>query len=164
MPSLAIGAAVSAMVAKHIGAGREDRVDRIGFDGSAVNLAMTAVLIALLVAFDRYALALFLGSDSPAIPIALHIQWLAIWSYLPFGITIVLFGTLRAYGAVWTPIAVLLASMYGVRLAFYFLGYPYLGSDALWLSFTFSSVTSTLFTLYAYFRTGWRNRENLAPA
>lgn len=164
MPSLAIGAAVSAMVAQHIGAGREDRVDRISFDGAVVNLAMTAVLIVLLVAFDHHALALFLGGDSPAVPAAIHIQWLAIWSYLPFGITIVVFGTLRAYGEVWSPIFVLIASMYGVRLAVYALGYPMLGADAIWLSFPISSVFSTLFALAVYFRGSWRGRSNLAPA
>ncbi len=164
MPSLAMGAAVSAMVAQHIGAGREDRVDRISFDGAVVNLAMTAVLVVLLVAFDHYALALFLGGDSPAVPAAVHIQWLAIWSYLPFGITIVVFGTLRAYGEVWSPILVLIASMYGVRLAVYALGYPMLGADAIWLSFPVSSVFSTLFALAVYFRGNWRGRSNLAPA
>ena len=122
----------------------EDLVDRISFDGAAVNLAMTAVLIVLLVSFDHHALALFLGGDSPAVPAAIHIQWLAIWSYLPFGITIVVFGTLRAYGEVWSPIFVLIASMYGVRLAVYALGYPMLGADAIWLSFPISSVFSTL--------------------
>jgi putative MATE family efflux protein len=74
MPSLAMGAAVSAMVAQHIGAGREDRVDRIGFDGALTNVAMTAVLLVLLVGFDHHALALFLGGASPAIPLAIHIQ------------------------------------------------------------------------------------------
>jgi Na+-driven multidrug efflux pump len=156
MPSLAMGAAVSAMVAQHIGAGREDRVDRIGFDGALTNVVMTAVLLILLVGFDHYALALFLGGASPAIPLAIHIQWLAIWSYLPFGITIVLFGTLRAYGVVWTPIVVLLAAMYAIRLGFYHFAYPALGADALWLSFVVGSVASALLTMAAYFCGGWR--------
>ena len=40
MPAMAIGGAVSAMVAQHIGAGREDRVDAISRAGSLANLAM----------------------------------------------------------------------------------------------------------------------------
>ncbi len=156
MPSLAMGAAVSAMVAQHIGARREDRVDRVGFDGAAVNLAMTAVLIAVLFAFERHALALFLGSGSEAIPLAMHIQLLGVWSFLPFGVTIVIFGTMRAYGVVWAPIFVLLASMYVVRLGIYSLGYPLIGTDALWLSFPISSVVSTVLALAAYWRGGWR--------
>ena len=69
-------------------------------------------------------LRVFLGSDSPAIPVSLHIQNLAIWTYVPFGITIVLFGTLRAYGVVMVQIAILFTSMYGVRLGTYAVLYP----------------------------------------
>ncbi|MFC0588498.1 MATE family efflux transporter [Novosphingobium aquiterrae] len=156
MPSLAMGAAVSAMVAQHIGARREDRVDRIGIDGAVVNLMMTGALIALLLAFDTAALKLFLGSESPSIVLARHIQWLSIWSYLPFGVTIVLFGTLRAYGVVLTPILVLLAAMYAVRLGFYWLAYPALGSDALWLSFSVGSLASMALALWAYTHGAWR--------
>src|SRR3546814_1254824 len=69
MPALAVGAAVSAMVAQNIGAHRWDRVTSITNSGMAINLAMTGVLIALLLAFDRAALGLFLGSGSEAVEI-----------------------------------------------------------------------------------------------
>ena len=166
MPSLAIGAAVSAMVAQHIGAGREDRVDRIGIDGAVSNLIMTGVLIALLLAFDEPALRLFLGDGSASVAMARHIQWLSIWSFLPFGVTIVLFGTLRAYGVVLTPILVLLGSMYAARLGFYWLAYPALGTDALWLSFNVGSVASMALTLLAYGTGAWRvtMRERIVAA
>lgn len=158
MPAMAIGGAVSAMVAQHIGAGREDRVDAISLSGSLTNFAMTGVLIAALVPFDRPVLELFLGATSPSVQAALHIQDLAIWTYLPFGVTIVLFGTLRAYGANYATLGVLIASMYGVRLGAYYLLYPLLGADALWYSFLLSSVTSVLLTLAIYFKLPWRKR------
>ncbi len=156
MPSLAVGAAVSAMVAQHIGARREHRVDRISLNGALVNLVMTGVLVAVLVVFDTAALKLFLGSASPSVDAARHIQMLSIWAYLPFGVTIVLFGTLRAYGAVLSPILVLLASMYAIRLGFYWIAYPLIGTDALWLSFTVGSAASLGFALLAYWRGQWR--------
>src|SRR3546814_10999661 len=56
MPALAVGAAVSAMVAQNIGAHRWDRVGAITNSGMAINFGMTGVLIALLLAFDRPAL------------------------------------------------------------------------------------------------------------
>lgn len=158
MPALAIGAAVSAMVAQHIGAAREDRVDAISRAGSLANLAMTGVLIAALVPFDGPVLELFLGAGSPSVQAALHIQDLAIWTYLPFGVTIVLFGTLRAYGVNYAQLVVLIASMYVVRLGAYYLLYPLLGPDALWYSFLASSVTSLALTLLVYFRLPWRRR------
>src|SRR3546814_2848598 len=77
MPALAVGAAVSAMVAQNIGAHRWDRVGAITNSGMAINFGMTGVLVALLLAFDRPALSLFLGSGSDAIEVARHIQWLA---------------------------------------------------------------------------------------
>lgn len=156
MPAMAIGGAVSAMVAQHIGAAREDRVDAISKAGSLANLAMTGVLIAALVPFDRPVLELFLGAGSPSVPAALHIQDLAIWTYLPFGITIVLFGTLRAYGVIYAQLLVLFASMYLVRLGAYYLLYPLIGPDALWYSFLLSSVLSMLLTLAVYFLAPWR--------
>ncbi len=158
MPAMAIGAAVSAMVAQHIGAGREDRVDAISRAGSLGNLAMTGLMIAALVPFDRPVLELFLGASSPSVAAALHIQDLAIWTYLPFGITIVLFGTLRAYGVIYAQLAVLFTAMYAVRLGAYYLLYPVLGPDALWYSFLLSSVTSLALTLLTYFKLPWRKR------
>lgn len=158
MPAMAIGGAVSAMVAQHIGAAKEERVDAIGWAGSLANLAMTGALIAVLVPFDRPVLELFLGSASAAVPAALHIQDLAIWTYLPFGITIVLFGTLRAYGVIYAQLAVLLVSMYAARLGAYWLLYPVFGPDALWYSFLLSSVLSMLLTVAIYFYAPWRKR------
>jgi len=158
MPAMAIGGAVSAMVAQHIGAGREDRVDAISRTGSLANLAMTGLLIAALVPFDRPVLELFLGASSPSVAAALHIQDLAIWTYLPFGVTIVLFGTLRAYGVIYAQLAVLFIAMYAVRLGAYHLLYPVLGADALWYSFLLSSATSLALTLLTYFKLPWRKR------
>ena len=158
MPAMAIGGAVSAMVAQHIGAAREDRVDAISRAGALANLAMTGVLIAALVPFDRPVLELFLGSGSPSVSAALHIQDLAIWTYLPFGVTIVLFGTLRAYGVIYAQLLVLFFAMYVVRLGAFYALYPVIGPDALWYSFMLSSAVSMLLTMAVYFFAPWRKR------
>ena len=158
MPAMAIGGAVSAMVAQHIGAKREDRVDAISRAGALSNLAMTGVMIAALVPFDRPVLELFLGAGSPSVAAALHIQDLAIWTYLPFGVTIVLFGALRAYGVIYAQLLVLFFAMYVVRLGAYYLLYPSFGADALWYSFMLSSIVSMLLTMAVYFYAPWRGR------
>ena len=156
MPGLAISAAVSAMVAQHIGARREARVDPITWAGTGSNIAITMALIGLMLVFGRPLLALFLGADSPAIPISLHVQNMAIWTYLPFAVTIVLFGTLRSYGVVVAQIAILFFAMYAVRLGAYVLLYPQLGPDALWWSLNISSVVTMALTIAVYFYSGWR--------
>lgn len=156
MPALAIGAAVTAMMSQHIGAGLEARVHMISRSGAIINTAITAMLVAALFAFGRLALGLFLGPDSPAVDIALHIQSIMLWSYLPFGITIVLFGTLRAYGVVWVQLITLFVSMYILRLGAYYALYPVMNSDALWVSQLVSSIASLVIILWVYRRGRWR--------
>ena len=156
MPALAVGAAVSAMAAQNIGAGRWDRVSSITNSGMAINLAMTAALILLLLLFDRAALTLFLGAESPAIEVARHIQYVATWTFLPFGTTIVLIGTLRANGAVIAPLIILALSMFPIRLGIYWLGYPSLGGDAIWWSFPLSSLCAVAMAWVVYKRGNWR--------
>lgn len=156
MPALAVGAAVSAMVAQNIGAAKWNRVTTITNSGIAINLLMTGVLIALLLLFDRAALGLFLGSDTAAIDAARHIQLLATWTFLPFGTTIVLIGTLRANGSVVPPLVILFLSMFPIRLGIYYLGYPALGGDAIWWSFPLSSFASLTMAWIVYRRGNWR--------
>lgn len=156
MPAMAIAAALSAMAAQTIGAGLTSRLGQITRAGLILNLTITGTLTLALLAFDRPVLTLFLGPTSPAVDAARHIQFLASWSYILFGITIVLFGTMRAGGVVLMPLLVLGTAMYPVRLGFYFLAYPSLGPDALWLSFPVGSAAAVLMATIAYRRPGWR--------
>jgi putative MATE family efflux protein len=156
MPAMALGAAVSAMVAQNIGAGRWDRVSRVTRAGIIYALLITAGLVVLLAVADRPALALFLGGSSPALPIARHIQILATWSFLMFGVTLVLFGTVRANGAVIGPLLILFVGLVPVRLGFALGAYPWLKADALWISFPVSSFSNMALALAFYLHGGWR--------
>lgn len=164
MPALAIGAAVSAMAAQNIGAGRWDRVARITRAGIVVNVLLTGGMVVLLTIFERPIIGLFLGGDSPALPIAARIQLLATWGFVLFGVTMVLFGTVRANGAVWGPLAILFVAMYPIRIGFATGMQPLLGVDALWWSFPAgSAVTVALAGLY-YLYGPWRKGRLLVPA
>lgn len=163
MPAMAIGAAVSAMAAQNIGAGRWDRVNGITWRGMAFNMAMTGSLILLMLAFDRPVLALFLGSGSDAIELARHMQFLASWSFLLFGLTMVLFGTMRSNGVVMAPLVILIVALYPVRIGFYWLFYPMLGADAIWLSFPVGSVVSLTMAGAYYLHGGWRKARMMTP-
>ncbi|SKB44605.1 MATE family efflux transporter [Sphingopyxis flava] len=156
MPALAVGAAVSAMAAQNIGAHRWDRVGSITNSGIAINLVMTGALILLLLAFDRAALGLFLGRGSEAVEVARHIQLVATWTFLPFGTTIVIIGTLRANGSVIPPLIIVALSMFPIRLGIYALGYPALGGDAIWWSFPLSSLAALAMAWAVYRRGNWR--------
>ncbi|MCV3209034.1 MATE family efflux transporter [Mesorhizobium sp. YC-39] len=156
MPALAIGAAVSSMAAQNVGAGRWDRIGHIAMSGVGFNLVLTGALVALLFVFDRPVLSLFLSSDSAAIDIAAHINNVASWSFILFGITIVLFATVRATGAVMPPLIILVISVLIVRTGFAYFFRSVIGEEALWWSFPAGSLTSLLLAA-AYYRFGrWR--------
>ena len=156
MPAMAIGGAVSAMAAQYIGARKWHALDHVTRAGLLINFAMTGALTLLLLAFDRPALALFLGGDSPAVPLARHIQLLSVWSFVVFGVTMVYSATMRAGGAVWAPLLIIAVALYPVRLGFYFLTYRWLGADAIWLSFPVGSVAGLVLGWWFYHYSGWR--------
>jgi putative MATE family efflux protein len=156
MPALAIGAAVSAMAAQNVGARLWDRVDAVTKSAIVVNLAITAALIALVTLVDRPVLSLFLGGGSPALPIARHIHLVASWSFLMFGVTMVIFGTVRANGAVMAPLVILAIAMFPVRLGFVFALRPFIGIEAYWWTMPISSMAAMLMTIAYYRAGGWR--------
>ena len=164
MPALAVGAAVSSMAAQNIGAGFWDRVDRITRAGLIFSAVLTSTMVLAIIAFDRPVMGLFLGGESPAIAIARHIQVLASWNFIIFGMTMVLFSTVRANGAVWAPLIMLFVAMYPVRIGFALLFQPTMGADALWWSFPLGSCANFVMALCYYRYGGWRNQRLVVPA
>ena len=141
MPAMALGAAVSAMAAQNIGAGRWDRVERDHPLGrSSTTCSSPACWSSLLAARRPAGAGPVPRRRQPGAADRPHIQLLATWSFLLFGVTMVLFGTVRANGAVIGPLIILLIGLFPVRLGFALGAYPWLGADALWLSFPVSSL------------------------
>jgi putative MATE family efflux protein len=162
MPAMAIGVAVSSMAAQNIGAGRWDRVGAITRSGLVFNTIITLVVIVAIILFDRPVMALFVGGESPAIPIARHIQLISSWTFVMFGATMVLFSTVRANGATIPPLVILAITLFPIRFGFAVFTQPVFGSDALWLAFPVGSVCSlTLAALY-YRYGNWR-KEMVIP-
>jgi len=156
MPALAIGAAVSSMAAQNVGAGRWDRVERIARAGVMFNLALTGMLVLLLYVAERPALGLFLPDDSGAIGTAVHINLIGSWSFILFGVTIVLFGVVRATGAVTPPLFILCVSLLVVRIPFAAALKDSWGADAIWWSFPLGSAMSMGLAIAYYRFGGWR--------
>jgi Na+-driven multidrug efflux pump len=156
MPAMAVAAAVSAMAAQNIGAGRWDRVEAITRSGLLFHLLLTGTLLTLLTVFDHPVLGLFLGQHSPSIPIAERIQLIAGWSFIFSGVTMVFLGTARANGAVVVPLIIFFISLFLCRLGFAMLMQPLMGFDALWWAFPFGSVVNALLA-WAYYKQGsWK--------
>jgi Na+-driven multidrug efflux pump len=156
MPALALGAAVSSMAAQNVGAGKWDRVDRVATTGVTFSLLIGGSLIAMVYLLDKHALGLFLPANSASLRIAAHLNGIVLWSFLLFGITIVLFAAVRATGAVVPPLIMLIISLWLVRVPF---AYSMLGlwrADAIWWSFPLASVMSMLMAIGYYRFGGWR--------
>ncbi len=164
MPAMAIGVAVSSMAAQNIGAGKWGRVDAITRSGILYNTLITLTVIAAIILFDRPVMALFIGSDSPAIPIARHIQLISSWTFIMFGATMVLFATVRANGATLAPLVILAISLYPVRIGFALLARPAMGADALWWAFPIGSAVSLAFAIWFYLGGSWRRATLIVPA
>ena len=156
MPAMAIGSAVSAMVAQAIGAGAHGRVGQVTRVGLLTNLAISTAAAAAIVVFDHPLLALFLGHDSPAMPIARHIQLVCTVSIVVISVTMILIGTMRAYGVVVVPLIIMFLALYPGRLGFYALAYPRIGGEAVWWAYPAGSLVSIVLTVGYYMLGGWR--------
>ncbi len=157
MPAMALGSATSAMAAQNIGAGKWERVGAITRSGIIANIVLTGAMVLLLYVADHFALSLFLGPESPSIPIAVYINNIVSWGFILFGVMMVVFGTVRATGSVIPPLIIIFISLVGVRIGTAVLFEPTYGVEAVWWSYPISSAVSMALAL-AYYRFGnWRN-------
>lgn len=162
MPAMAMGAAVSSMAAQNVGAGRMDRVNRIAGLGSLYAALLSAGPIAVIYLIEPVALRLFLPAGSPAIPIAIHINAIALWGFIPFGVAFALSGVVRATGAVMLPLIAMAISLWGVRVPFALLLEPTWGAEAVWWSFPLGSIASCLLATGYFMFGGWRKAQLMA--
>ena len=161
MPAMAIGAACSSMAAQNVGAQRWDRVESTARIGVGFNFLLTGALIAPLILLDGYTLSMFMPAGSEALQIARHLNHIAVWSFLFFGVVFVLAGVVRSTGAVIPPLIILGIALWGIRVPFANLLQPTLGVDAIWWSFPVSAFCAMVMQL-AYYRWGnWRKARML---
>jgi putative MATE family efflux protein len=163
MPAMAIGAAVSSMAAQNVGAKKWDRVERSAHSGVLINVLLTGGLVVVLYLLDPVIVELFLPGQAASVAIAEHINNVALWSFILFGVTFVLFGVVRSTGAVNPPLVILFISLLGVRVGFAKLLEPTLGADAIWWSFPVGSAVAVALA-FAYYRWGGWRKARMGPA
>ena len=162
MPAFAVAMGVSAMAAQNVGARKWDRVTRIAGVGVLYSVMLTGSVVLVIELLDQHIFGLFLPAGSRALQIASHLNRIVTGSFIFFGISVALFGVVRATGAVIAPLVVLTVSLLLVRfpMAEFFLGRYQ--ADAIWWSFPISSALSACLAFLYYRFGGWR-RAHMLP-
>jgi putative MATE family efflux protein len=164
MPAFAVAMGVSAMTAQNVGAARWDRVTRIARFGVLYSVILTGTIVLLIELADTWVFELFLPGGSAALAIASHMNRIVTPSFVFFGISVALFGVVRATGAVMAPLIILTISLLVVRFPMAQLFLDRYHVDAVWWSFPVSSVLSCVLALLYYRYGGWRSVHMTVPA
>jgi MATE family, multidrug efflux pump len=157
MPAFAVGVGVSAMVAQNVGARKWDRVREIARVGVVYGVLLTGSVVLLLEVLNRTAYSLFLPADSAAMLEATSINRIATPSFVFFGVTLVLFGVVRATGAVMVPLITMTITLLLVRIPSAEFLRDHVGAHAVWWAFPISSALSALTAVLYYKYGGWRS-------
>jgi Na+-driven multidrug efflux pump len=89
---------------------------------------------------------------------------IATGSFIFFGVSVALFGVVRAAGAVIAPLVILSVSLLAVRFPLAELLLPRYRVDAIWWSFPVSSALSSVLALLYYRHGGWRHAHMMSAA
>jgi Na+-driven multidrug efflux pump len=126
------------------------------------SVLLTGSVVLLIEVLDTHIFGLFLPAGSNALHIASHMNRIVTGSFIFFGISVALFGVVRATGAVIAPLVVLTVSLLVVRFPLAELFLPRYQADAIWWSFPISSVLSA-FLAFLYYRFGGWRRAHMLP-
>ncbi len=164
MPAFAVGMAVSAMTAQNVGAHKWHRVTSIARVGVLYSVLLTGSVVLTIEALNTRVFGLFLPTGSSALAIASHMNRIVTPSFIFFGISLTLFGVVRATGAVIAPLLILTLALLAVRFPF---AEALLGRyqvDAVWWSFPVSSLLAAVLAVLYYRYGDWRHAHMAVPA
>ena len=164
MPAFAVGMAVSAMTAQNVGAGKWQRVTHIARVGILYSVLLTGSIVLAIEALNTRVFGLFLPAASSALAIASHMNRIVTPSFIFFGISLTLFGVVRATGAVIAPLIILTISLLLVRFPFAVALLPRHQVDAIWWSFPLSSALAAALAVLYYRYGDWRHATMALPA
>jgi len=163
MPAFAVGMAVSSMAAQNVGARKWDRVASIARVGVLYATLLTGSVVGLLEILNTRAYSLFLQDGTAAMAAAVQINRIVTPSFLFFGVTMVLFGVVRATGAVMAPLIALTLSLLVVRIPLAEAFTEHLGAASIWWAFPLSSAFASVLAVSYYKYGGWRSVHMESP-
>jgi putative MATE family efflux protein len=163
MPAFAVGMAVSAMTAQNVGAHKWDRVTTIARVGMLYSVLLTGSIVLTIEALNTWVFGLFLPDGSNALAIASDMNRIVTPSFIFFGISLTLFGVVRATGAVIAPLIILTIALLAVRFPFAEALLSRYQVDAVWWSFPISSALAAALAVLYYRYGDWRHAHMAAP-
>ena len=158
LPANALAAAMSAMAAMNIGAGRWPRVEQIALRGCLLSLGISSVTTGIVFALGDLPLRLFVPAGGVVLDIAWRINTHALWGWIALAVSMGLFAIMRANGAMLAPMLIFAATMWVFRVPFAVGLQPWLGDAAIWWSFPFGSICAALGACAYYRWGGWRQQ------
>ena len=158
LPANALAAAMSAMAAMNIGAGRWLRVEQIALRGCALSLGVGTLATGVVYALGDLPLRLFVPAGGEVLDIAWRINTHALWGWIALSVSLGLFAIMRANGAMLAPMLIFAATMWLCRVPFAVGLQPWLGDVAIWWSFPFGSICAALGAVAWYRRGSWRRQ------
>jgi putative MATE family efflux protein len=156
MPAFAVGLAVSSMAAQNVGAQKWDRVHATARHGVLYSVLLTGSIVLVLEVLSSHALGLFIPPDSAALHMAVHLNRIVAWSFVLLGVTMVIFGVVRATGSVFPPLMILTIALLGIRFPLALSLLDKWHDDAIWWSFPISSLVAVALSLLYYKYGHWR--------
>jgi Na+-driven multidrug efflux pump len=94
---------------------------------------------------------------------AVHLNRIVAWSFVLLGVTMVIFGVVRATGSVFPPLVILTIALLGIRFPLALSLLDKWQDDAIWWSFPISSLVAVGLSLLYYKYGHWRTLR-LNPA
>jgi len=159
MPIGALSASVAAMASQNIGAGNWPRVRELAFKACFLGAGVTTLGVLIIYASGELLLSLFLPDGGETLRTALWINLLVLWSWIPLAVTMVLFGIVRANGAMMPPTLIMVGTLWLIRIPFADYMQRHWGADAIWLSFPVGTIMCALLA-FLYYKFGpWQKKS-----
>lgn len=160
MPAMGFSMAVSIMVGQNLGAGREQRAERVGWLSSgAIFLILTLGGVVAFV-FSRPLVSIFIVQEDLAVVEmgSRFIKFIAL-GMGTFGIRLVLNGVFRGAGDTITSLGFSLLALWGFRIPLVLVLSSNMGTDGVWLGILLSYIITPVLALLWFKRGKWKEKS-----
>lgn len=162
MPAMSLGSSVSAMVAQHIGAGKDDKIPKIMFNAMMISLAIALFFYIPVNLFPLQIAAMFTNHApvGPAVATYFHIDSL---TYFAFAAMFAIQGVIRGAGDTvpLTVFAFISLIIFRAGIAWALINTTSLNEAGIWIAMTASAYIGVIISFW-YYKTGkWKEKALL---